>query len=290
MSKTILLLLLCVATWSHAQNVGINTSNPQQDLSIGDNNSGLEQNSENVLSIVTGATNRIKMTKTGNVGINNETPVKKLDIDAINDFIKFRNLKEITTPNPYFLVYDKTNGDVSKVDLFIKAGQVLRVPLVTKNLPAGNYNVEFNTNGASIPAPDNLSSFPNYINTITEDNTTFPVSVSAYQINNIPAGTYKIILKFCGGFLNGNDNQRVNAGLLVSSDGTTWNDYSYSEGIISNWSNTANTDKTGYYTDVVKFTAPNNFIKFKLDVILNEFQMENAWNNIYRNVLIIERL
>jgi hypothetical protein len=274
-------------------NVGINAPAPNVTLAIGDNNSGLQQNAENVLSIVTNNLNRITILENGNVGINNFTPTKRLDVDANNQFIKIRNLKPVTSNQPYFLIYNKTNGEVSKTEIIIKAGQILRAPLVSNNYNENSNNfAEFNTNGSAIPAPSGLAAFPNYINTISEDLATFPVTVSSNTINNIPPGTYKITLKLCGGFTSNfpNDNQGVSVGMTVSTDNIIFNDYSYSEGIISNYSNTPNTDKTGYYTDIIKLTAPNNFLKFKLNVNINKFEMEFPFNNAYRNILTLERL
>ena len=186
------------------------------------------------------------------------------------------------------MVYDKTSGDITKKSIKIKAGQVLRIPIVNKNYAVGNnYLLEYNTAASN---PNGLSSFPNYINTITEDNITFPVSISTNQINNIPPGTYKIILRIAGGFTAGNDNQKVDAGIEVSTDGTNWVDYSFSEGIVSGFSNDDSVDKTGYFSDIIKFSASNNHIRFKINVMNNSFNLENAWDNVYRNVLILERL
>lgn len=283
------ILFAATAIISQAQ-VGINTSNPQVTLSIGDDNSGLERNQEDVLSLVTANANRLKISQNGNVGINNETPAKILDINANNDFIRLNNLKTLTSSDPYYLVYNKTNGDVYKMPIQPKAGQILRVPLVANNYTANSASsIQFNTGGTNIPAPSGLTAFPNYINTISDDFVSYPVTIATNEINNVPPGTYKIILKLCGGFLNGNDNQRVDIGMTTSTGGG-FVDYSFSEGIISNWSNTDATDKTGYFTDVIKFTAPNNSIKFKIDVKDSPFNMEFSYSEIHRNILILERL
>ncbi|WP_379969587.1 hypothetical protein [Epilithonimonas sp. UC225_85] len=289
MKKLYTILFAATAYLAHAQ-IGINTSNPQVTLSIGDDNSGLERNQEDELSIVTANTNRLKILQNGNIGINKEAPAKILDINANNDFIKLNNLKTLTSSDPYYLVYDKANGDIYKTTIQPKAGQILRVPIVANNYVANSASsIQFNTGGSSIPAPSGLAAFPNYVNTISDDFISYPITIATNEINNIPPGTYKIILKLCGGFLTGNDTQRVDVGMTTSTGGA-FVDYSYSEGIISNWSNTDATDKTGYYTDVIKFTAPSNSIRFKIDVKDSPFNMEFSYSDIHRNVLILERL
>lgn len=285
---TFLIIITFSKVYSQNGNVGINTSNPLINLSIGDSDTGIKQIQDNELAIVTNNINRIKILQNGKVGINQDTPSKMLDINANNDFIKIANLNEISTNNFDFLVYDKITGDITKKNIRIKAGQVLRVPIVNKDYAVGNnYLLEYN---AAASNPTGLSSFPNYINTITEDNITFPVNISTNQINNIPPGTYKIILRIAGGFTAGNNNQKVDAGIEVSTDGINWVDYSFSEGIVSGFSIDDTVDKTGYFSDIIKLTASDNYIRFKINVMNNSFNLESALDNVYRNVLILERL
>ncbi|MCU7613226.1 hypothetical protein N0B16_02155 [Chryseobacterium sp. GMJ5] len=292
MKKILVCLTFISVTFAKAQtgNVGISTSTPKQNLSLGDDDSGLQENAENVLSIVTSGQNRIKIMDNGFIGINNENPTRILDLNTENDFLKLQNPKDYTAATQDFLVYNPATGEINKTTIKNYAGQVLRVPLVSNNYPVSgsDYFVSFNTAGNAIPSPVGLGTFPNYTNTISDDFTTFPVTVNSGNITGFLPGTYKITLRFAGTFLNGSDNQRIDMGMEYSTNGTTWVDYSYNEGIISNWSNSAT--KTGYYRDVIKFTGAVNFIRFKFKVYDNQFNMDGAPSNLYRNVLIIERL
>jgi hypothetical protein len=81
--------------WTAGNLLGVGmptTVSPTLQLSIGDANTGLQQTSEDVLSIYTGGTARITADASGNVGIGTMSPVNKLHVNGdleVNEMIVF---------------------------------------------------------------------------------------------------------------------------------------------------------------------------------------------------------
>jgi hypothetical protein len=65
-----------------AGKVGIRTTNPQIDLAIGDNDTGLKQDKDGELSIFTNNQERLRINSAGNVGIGTSNPGAKLEVSG----------------------------------------------------------------------------------------------------------------------------------------------------------------------------------------------------------------
>ncbi|WP_028122982.1 hypothetical protein [Epilithonimonas tenax] len=270
-----------------------NFSTPKITLAIGDDDTGIQWNSVNNISLTTNNSPRITIDANANVGINQTNPNYKLDIDASNDALRMMNLKD-QSANTFtqFLAIDKITGEIGVKTNPSSLGQFLRLPIVDEVYNAGS-TTTLNFSAAREPAPNNSE---NYINTIS--------GILVNDVANtvtLQEGVYSINLKIVGIFKGLNDNNQVNVRFTVNG-----NLYDYQPGIIYGYAG-ENADsfnngeandsrKTGYFQETLIVPASGATISFALDAINNNFHLYQSFipsgstGNSSRTVLTINRL
>ncbi|WP_379969585.1 hypothetical protein [Epilithonimonas sp. UC225_85] len=270
-----------------------NFAQPKITLAIGDDDTGIQWNSTNNISLTTNNTPKITIDANANVGINQTNPNYKLDVDAANDVLRITSLKEQpTTTFTQFLAMDKTTGEVGVKTNPSSLGQFLRLPIVDKIYNAGS-TTALDFSAVSDTAPNNSE---NYINTIT--------GITVDDVANtitLPEGVYSINLKVVGIFKGLNDNNQVNVRFTING-----NLYDYQPGIIYGYAG-ENADgfgngeandsrKTGYFQEALIVPSSGATISFALDAVNNNFHLYQSFipsgstGNSSRTVLTINRL
>lgn len=166
----------------------------------------------------------------GYVGINNNTPTKRLNINAAitgttPEFIKFNNLKDIdSNSNSSTLVID-TDGNVYKNDVENISGQIMRIPIsgytagTNTGSTQGSIRLDFESSNESPACFVNGTRIcnKNFINTIKGvTNTNLLVNQTIINANTgtipriterivLPKGVYKIQIRLNGYYSNGNE-------------------------------------------------------------------------------------
>lgn len=304
-----ILITLVFTNLCYSQNIGIGNTDPNITIAIKDNSTGLQYHSENKISIVTNAVNRITVDDT-NVGINNLSPSKILDIDANNNYLRVSNLAQNsnlsnTLINP--IMQNSSNAEVGYLDdinVYIES-QTMRMVIredqniwgrssLNKEHPVRlKYNPENTT--------PNVNGFQNYFNDVSGSSILFNQNapsgngVPARTTDQIklPAGVYRITLRITSSFLAHDNNNSIDIKLAVNN-----NEYSFANGV--NYGE-GNTHKTGFFTETVNLNTESviDFLYVKQTGSDNQTSGSynsdsnlyiNAADNIMRSILMIERL
>lgn len=266
---------------------------PKITLAIGDDDTGINWNSTNNISLVTNNTPKITINSSGNVGINETNPLYKLDVNANNDALRISNIKAIlTTELKKFLVINNATSEVGVKTNPSSVGQFIRLPFVDTIYNAGNIT-DFDFTAINDNAPNGAA---NVINTI-EGST---INDAANTIT-LQEGIYSINLKVTGIFKGQNTSNSVSVYFLVNG-----NLYTFQPGVVygnsgenaDGFNNGEPTDtrKTGYLQEILVVPNSGATISFKLEVQNNNFRVYksfipvNSTGNSSRTVLTVNRL
>jgi hypothetical protein len=218
MKKTYLIIPFFILFFGKAQ-VAIyknsyQISLPKITLALGDDDTGIQWNSANNISIMTNNTPKITVNSVAQVGINKNIPAYILDVDAKDaigndDVIKFQNLKaQPATTFTQFVVQDRTTNEVGGKVNPSSLGQFIRLPFVDTTYNAGSTS-DLNLTTVNDIAPNGAD---NVINSI--------VGSSVDDGNNtvtLEQGVYSINLKVVGIFKGLNDNNMVSVHFLINN-------------------------------------------------------------------------
>lgn len=161
----------------------------------------------------------VVVTDDGNLGINNNSPLKRIDINAstignTTDNIKILNLKEFpASTNTSTLVMDN-NGYIYKNEVENLNGQIMRIPIVgftpggvNNELRQGSIRLSFDNTITSPACTTNCN--PNFINTIKGINNTHLLvnqlliagtgtNIRTTERIVLPKGTFKVQVRLVG--------------------------------------------------------------------------------------------
>ncbi|REC59476.1 hypothetical protein DRF65_25685 [Chryseobacterium pennae] len=139
MKNLFIILCLSVYSLSYGQ-IGINTANPQGSFHVdgGKDNPALE------VPTSVQQKNDFIITSSGNVGIGNSAPQRKLDIDANGSSLRITNLSSQSQTNNDILVKGNEQGDVTRIKYSysatvesIKPGESASVIIPSNNIQSG---------------------------------------------------------------------------------------------------------------------------------------------------------
>ncbi|WP_312297923.1 hypothetical protein [Chryseobacterium sp.] len=139
MKNLFILLSLSVCSLSYGQ-FGINTANPQGSFHV----DGEKDNPVVGVPTAVQQKNDFIITSSGNMGIGNSSPQRKLDIDADSSSLRITNLSRQFQANHNLLVKDKERGDVTSrkysytvTSEKIEPGKSSSVIIPSINMPSG---------------------------------------------------------------------------------------------------------------------------------------------------------
>lgn len=266
---------------------------PKITLAISDDDTGINWNSTNNISIVTDNTPKITINSSGNVGINETSPQYKLDVNANSDAVRISNLKAIAaTDFKKFIVINNVTSEVGVKTNPSSMGQFIRLPFVDATYNAGN-TTDFDFTANNDNAPNGAANVINTIegSTINDANNTITLQEGVYSIN----------LKVTGIFKGQNTSNSVSVHFLVNG-----NLYTFQPGVVygnsgenaDGFNNGEDTDsrKTGYLQEILVVPSSGATISFKLEVKSNNFRVYKSFvptsstGNSSRTVLTINRL
>lgn len=286
------------------QNVGIGTTSPNVTLSIKNSGTGIQFISDDKIAVETNNLQRITVDH-ANVGINNTSPAKILDVDAGNNFLRVTNLASTSSASnvlSYPIMQDPATSDVGFLDnsLVYIGGQTMRLVVTeTSNIWGSSYNynelpVRLKYNPQS--GTPTVNGFENYFNDISGSailyNQNLPagngtVARTTDQIQ-LPKGIYRITMRLTSKFAGHDKNNSIDLKLSVNNG-----EYSFANG--ANYGD-GNEYKTGYFCETVILSANStvDFIYVKQTGPNNANSVSNLFvngsDNVMRSIIMIERL
>ncbi|MGV0979984.1 beta strand repeat-containing protein [Empedobacter falsenii] len=229
----------------------------------------------------------------GFVGINNTSPTKRLDINAANgsnttDYIKISNLATLPANTAINSLVMDSSGNIYKNSVQNVEGQIMRYPL-TGGTISTEAPVRITTTASTAPNSAN-----NVINTVIGGSVSTNVSAAAgngsparttEQIN-LPAGIYKIEVRFIGIFAAASSANTVFLKAIVGNS-------EYSLQPFASNSNTTGT--TGYiFSDYINLPTAST-LDFTAAATTNNFtivtsQAPSGGGTSFRSLVLIQRL
>lgn len=303
------LITLVFANLCYSQNIGIGNTDPKITIAIKDNSTGIQYHSEDKISIVTNAGNRITIDE-ANVGINNISPTKILDINAGNNYLRIDDLAQNsntsnTLINP--IMQNSSNSEVGYLDnnnVYFESQTMRMVIKEDQNIwGRSSFNKEHSVRLKYNPesTTPSVNGFQNYFNDVSGSSILFDQNapsgngVPARTTDQIklPAGVYRITLRITSRFLAHDNNNSIDIKLAVNN-----NEYSFANGV--NYGE-GNTHKTGFFTETVNLNTESvlDFLYVKQTGSDNQTSGSynsdsnlyiNASDNVMRSILLIERL
>lgn len=303
------LITLVFANLCYSQNIGIGNTDPKITIAIKDNSTGIQYHSEDKISIVTNAGNRITIDE-ANVGINNISPTKILDINAGNNYLRIDDLaKNSNTSNTLInpIMQNSSNSEVGYLDnnnVYFESQTMRMVIKEDQNIwGRSSFNKEHSVRLKYNPenTTPSVNGFQNYFNDVSgssilfDQNAPLGNGVPARTTDQIklPAGVYRITLRITSRFLAHDNNNSIDIKLAVNN-----NEYSFANGV--NYGE-GNTHKTGFFTETVNLNTESviDFLYVKQTGSDNQTSGSynsdsnlyiNASDNVMRSILLIERL
>lgn len=229
----------------------------------------------NSVGVARSPNTNITIKDNGFVGVNNDNPTKKLDINANNDNIRIRNLKINDQMLPTSSLVIDNAGNVTKSQVENFKGQIMRIPISdASNIDVLQTAIRLAEDSPSSVSP---SGHTNFINTIIGSSIkrdTALVSASGVpartsDIIKLPKGIYRITVRLVGDFRNvslANSSAfiKVAAGRYGPTAATRTN---AAEVSLQNYnSNTGGLSNTGFtYTDILNLNYDRNFVDFLIE-------------------------
>uniref|UniRef100_UPI003CD0DEF1 beta strand repeat-containing protein n=1 Tax=Winogradskyella eximia TaxID=262006 RepID=UPI003CD0DEF1 len=125
-----------------SNNVGIGVTNPNIDLAIGDNDTGLQQQGDGMLAIYSNSNERVRITNTGNVGIGTTTPTERFHVNGNS-----RLGSNIARDGDFRLNEMGTGNRNSRIQFFTDADASNDAEIIRNNGSDGDFIIDNEGNG-----------------------------------------------------------------------------------------------------------------------------------------------